>query len=309
MPAAAIGPAIGAVGSLLGGVIGSGASNQAAGVLAGTMGANANQLIGVGEQQLKGQLNNLNPYILRGTNAVSDLASMSRPGGPLLTPYQSFSAPTGVNYQNDPGYQFRMQQGVQALQNSAAARGDLLSGNTLQSLLQLGQGLGSEEYQNVYNRALSSYGTNAQNYYTGQQNTYQRLMGLGSMGLQATGMADQARQAYQGLYGGAMNMSNQGAGAQAAGIMGSANQWQNALGGATGFGMNLASLLNTPTPQAAPVTSGYGAMPGASPFGLMAPPTGDAAYGLGSSVTGGGWGIGGYGQGFPAYNQSGYKPL
>ena len=310
MPLAAVGPAIGAVGSILGGVIGSNAAGDASAKLAGTLGQNSNQLINVGRQQLGYENANLNPYIQGGQRAFNTLGGLlSTPGQGLLQGYGSFQAPTGVNYQNDPGFQFRLSQGVQALQNSAAARGDLMSGNTLQALTQLGQDMGSQEYGNVFQRALQSYGANANTFFQNQNNQFSRLMGTAGMGLNAADAANQARQFYTGVYGNAMNMSNQGAGAAASGIMGSANAWQNALGGATGFGMNLASLLSTPTPGPAPVTSGYGAMPGASPFGLMAPPTGDAAYGLGSSVTGGGWGIGGYGQGFPAYNQSGYKPL
>src|SRR6185312_16849676 len=47
----------------------------------------------------------------------------SYPGGP-------FVAPDSVTEQNDPGYQFRLQQGLDQMTNSAAARGGLLSGGT-----------------------------------------------------------------------------------------------------------------------------------------------------------------------------------
>jgi hypothetical protein len=217
------------------------------------MGANSAQLAGVGQQMMTQELNRLKPYMQGGAQGFGTLAGLLKtPGQGLLQTYQPFQAPTGVNYQNDPGYQFRMQQGVQALQNSAAARGDLLSGNTLQALTQFGQDYGSNEYQNVYNRALQGYQTNAQNFYTGQGNEYNRLMGTAGMGLNAAGGANAANQAYQNIYGNAMNMSNQGAGAAASGIMGSSNAWQNALGGATGFGMNLASLLQPSGNQMSP---------------------------------------------------------
>jgi hypothetical protein len=301
-------PIIQGLGGLFGGIFGgssqASAARQAAGVEAGTMGRNAEQLAEVGGQQLKPELAAQAPYAQLGQQSASTLGQLLKtPGQGLLAPYQSFQAPTGVNYQNDPGYQFRLQQGVQALQNSAAARGDLLSGNTLQALTQLGQGLGSEEYGNVYNRALQGYQTNAQNYYTGQGNEYSRLMGGVGVGQNAAQMAQQARQFYQGIYGNAMNMSNESSMANAAGILGS--NAANVGGWTSGLGAGLSSLgqlLNMPGSQ--PTTSGYGT--NASPFGLMQPPSGAAAYGLGSLSGGGGWGIGGYGQGYPQFNQSGY---
>lgn len=61
----------------------------------------------------------------------------------------------------DPSYQFRFQQGVNALDSSAAARGKLLSGAQDKALQSYGQGMASEEYSNAYNRALQNYNTNA----------------------------------------------------------------------------------------------------------------------------------------------------
>jgi hypothetical protein len=52
----------------------------------------------------------------------------------------------------DPGYQFRMDQGTKALERSAASRGGLISGNTGGALQKYGQDLGSQEYQNAFNR-------------------------------------------------------------------------------------------------------------------------------------------------------------
>src|SRR6185437_10660240 len=124
-----------------------------------------------------------------------------------------------------------------------------------------GQTFGSEEYGNVYNRALQNYMTNAQNFYTGQGNTYNRLMGAGQTGLQATEMGDQARQFYQNLYRNAMGMSNQAGEAQAAGIMGGANAWQNALGGVSG-NAQFAGLLNMLNPAGASSTAPMTASPG-----------------------------------------------
>ena len=59
----------------------------------------------------------------------------------------------------DPSYAFRLKQGVDALDASAAARGGFFSGNAGRALVNYGQNLGSEEYNNAFNR----YNTNRTN--------------------------------------------------------------------------------------------------------------------------------------------------
>lgn len=103
---------------------------------------------------------NLAPWLAAGTGALSK-----------LTAAPAFQAPNAVTEQNDPGYQFRLQQGQKALENSAAARGSLLSGGTAKSLNDYAQGSASNEYSNVYNRALQTYNEN--------QNSQLALAGLG----------------------------------------------------------------------------------------------------------------------------------
>jgi len=91
--------------------------------------------------------------------------------------YQDYKAqqfdPNSVNALNDPSYQFRLQQGVNALDKSAAARGNLLSGAQQKAVQQYGQDMASQEYQNAYNRALQ---TNQTNNTTGLQQ-YQQNQG------------------------------------------------------------------------------------------------------------------------------------
>lgn len=55
-------------------------------------------------------------------------------------------------------YKFRFNQGQQALERSAAARGMLNSGNTLAALADYGQGAASQEYGNEFNRLASLVG-------------------------------------------------------------------------------------------------------------------------------------------------------
>lgn len=66
-----------------------------------------------------------------------------------------------VDLTQDPGYAFRLSEGQKALERSAAARGGLQSGSALKAAQRFGQDLGSQEYQNAYNRALTQYNTTA----------------------------------------------------------------------------------------------------------------------------------------------------
>ena len=62
------------------------------------------------------------------------------------------------NQYADPGFQFRMQQGQDAINRQTANRGGLLAGSTLGALDQYSQGLGSQEYGNAFNRYQASIG-------------------------------------------------------------------------------------------------------------------------------------------------------
>jgi len=58
-----------------------------------------------------------------------------------------------------PGYQFRVDQGRQAIERSAAARGGLNSGATMKALQNFGQGMAADEYGTFYNRLGAMSGT------------------------------------------------------------------------------------------------------------------------------------------------------
>ena len=73
-----------------------------------------------------------------------------------------FSAPTFAQAQQDPGYQFRLDAGSQALNRSAAARGVLRTGGTLKDITEYGQNFGAQEYKSVFDRAMQAYGTKYQ---------------------------------------------------------------------------------------------------------------------------------------------------
>lgn len=90
------------------------------------------------------------PYLKTGVEATNILASLYGPNGEYTR------QPTLAELQMDPSYAFREQQGIKALQQSAAAKGGLLSGSTLSSILQYGQDLASTEYGNAYNRFMAN---------------------------------------------------------------------------------------------------------------------------------------------------------
>ena len=158
--------------------------------------------------------------------------------GSLLSPFsEQFSAPTGVTEQNDPGYQFRLKQGMDALQNSAAARGGLLSGGTGRALNDYAQNSASNEYSNVYNRAMQEY-LNRYNIFTGNQtNQFNKLADIAGLGQTSAGQLSTAglqtgNEVGNTLLGTAGQMGNDlnlAGGARASGYVGAANAASGAL--------------------------------------------------------------------------------
>jgi hypothetical protein len=103
----------------------------------------------------------------------------------LQSPEMQFTPFSADKFQVDPGYAFRLSEGMKALDRTAAARGGLLSGATLKGAQQYNQGLASQEYQNAYNRyntdynmrlsplqMLAGYGQGATNNLASATNTY-----------------------------------------------------------------------------------------------------------------------------------------
>jgi hypothetical protein len=68
-----------------------------------------------------------------------------------------FRQPTFAEAQQEPGYQFWLEGGADALERSAAARGVHRTGGTLKDIAEYGQNFASQEYGNVFNRALQSF--------------------------------------------------------------------------------------------------------------------------------------------------------
>lgn len=95
------------------------------------------------------------PWYEAGANALAEqqrllglgAAGRGTPGYGSMA--KSFSM---ADFQADPGYAFRLREGQKMLERSAAARGGLLSGGTGAALTRYGQEMGSQEYQNAFNR-------------------------------------------------------------------------------------------------------------------------------------------------------------
>jgi hypothetical protein len=168
------------------------------------------------------------PYRQAGYNA---LAELQRTAGNVPGAFK-FGA---GDYQADPGYAFRLTEGQKALDRQAAARGGLISGGALRAAQRYGQEMGSQEFGNAYNRALTGYNTDVAR----ENQLYNRQAALAGIGQTATNLVGQAGQNYATNVGNLMT----GAGAaQAAGQVGMANALTGGLGTYLNYTQNNALL-------------------------------------------------------------------
>jgi hypothetical protein len=200
----------GAVAGIGGAMISSSGAQNAAQIQADA----ANRAADLQYQEYQQQQANQKPYLEAGYGALSQMSD----------PYfqQNFTGQGMM--EDDPGYQFRLNQGLSSLQNSAAARGGLMSGNTGQALTQYGQDYASNEYQNAYNRFTNN-----------QSQRFNRLASIAGLGQTANGQIGQAGENMANNVGqDMMGAANAGGAASIAGA--------NAYGGAlSGIGNNIMS--------------------------------------------------------------------
>ncbi len=222
------------------------AGNNAASTLMGVGQNVSNNILGAGaqgQQTLQTALQGLSPYTQGGAAAFNQLQAGLAEGGNLRQAAFQFDP---AQFLNDPGVQYRIEQGRKALEAGAAARG-MIGGNLGQAVTQMGQGIASDEFNQAFQRSLSAYGANAAN----NQQAINGLQNLSGMGLQATGQGIQGAgtMANIGLQsniaaGDAMQGAAQGAGAFNLGAAGQAGQLRsNNAAIANGFRTDGASGL------------------------------------------------------------------
>lgn len=183
-------------------VIGASASKSAA----NTQAAAADRAAELQRQQFEQTRQDQAPWRQAGKTALNALT-------PLATNYQKFGMD---QFQQDPGYGFRLSEGRKALAHQAAARGGAVSGQSLKAMQDYAQGSASNEYQNAFNRYQTE--RNA------QLNPLQSLAGLGQTATNQLGAAGQNYATNAG------NMITGGAAAQGAGQVGMANAFTGGLG-------------------------------------------------------------------------------
>lgn len=160
---------------------------------------------------------------LKGQNRLMELLGLD--GDKSAADYGKYASaeftPAQFTANQDPGYAFRMSEGMKALDRSAASRGGLFSGSTIKGAQRFGQDLASQEYQNAFNR-----------YQTTRTNTLNPFASLGGI----------AQSSANTLTNAAGNVGNQissniiGAGnASAAGQVGAANAISSGVGQGINF--------------------------------------------------------------------------
>lgn len=250
--AAIVAAGIGAAGALGGGAIGASGSKSAA----GQQSKAAEQAAMLQYQMYQQTVARLAPWTASGTAANTQLAGLlGLPGysaaggmgtGSLVKPFD----PTMDQLRQTPGYQFTLQQGLQATQNQASALGQgggvlpggglAVSGPEGKGLSQFAEGLASTTYQQQFN-----------NYWAQLNNIYNMLSGASAQGANAAALTGQSGQAAATAAGNALQG---GAAASAAGTVGAAN----ALGGAVGSAGNAytnALLLQSLLPKSGSSTA------------------------------------------------------
>lgn len=129
-----------------------------------------------------------------GTGPQTQAAGVD-PGSLLATyPGGAFTAPTADQAAATPGYQFALNQGMNALKNEQSAQG-VFGGASQKEAAQYATGLASNNYQQAYNNALGTYGTNYNTWLQNQQTKLGSLQALAGQGYSAaTGTAQLGQQ-------------------------------------------------------------------------------------------------------------------
>lgn len=121
-----------------------------------------------------------------GTNdSGGSLGSLGQGFGGLTAPFTGqFGPPT--NLENQPGYQFARDQGLQAIDRSAASKGTLLTGGNLKDLAGFAGGVASQNYNSMFNQGLQTFQTNRDSFYHNQDSPFNKLYSVSALGRPTT---------------------------------------------------------------------------------------------------------------------------
>jgi hypothetical protein len=186
------------------------------------------------------------PWLAAGEGGLTKLSDLVKSG---------FEAPTQFKYgseefQTDPGYEFRLGEGMKGIENSAAARGGALSGAAIKEAARYNQGFASNEFQNAYTRASDTFGSNfdraLQKYGTNVgaastlagygQNARSEMTGIDTTKANIEGARSDIA-TNRGLT--LADLETQAGNARASGYTGAANAWNNMIGGIAGSAAQL----------------------------------------------------------------------
>jgi hypothetical protein len=151
------------------------------------------------------------PYREAGYAALSRLGGLTDDG--MIGPQ---------DVMNEPGYQFGLQRGMDAVEQGAAARGGLYSGAAGKELAQFGNDYASTKYNDAWNRQQQMSG-----------NRWNRLAGLAGIGQTANNQVATQGANYANNAG---NIAMSNANAQGAAGMQQAGMWGNAINGVISAG-------------------------------------------------------------------------
>jgi hypothetical protein len=255
-----IGGSIAAAGAIGGAAISSSASKGAA----DTQAQAAEDAAHLQNDQWNQTQANLKPYLDFGSSAINPLqAAMGYNSDWSVNPasilQEGFNVPTAADAAATPGYQFTLQQGLKAAQNSAAARGLGTSGAALKGATTYATGLADSTYNDVFNRALTTFNTN----YASAANRVNRLTGIvGSGQNAASGLGALGAQTTANIG----NTLTSGANASAAGTIGSANAISGALNGIGGNALTYGLLTNNSGGSSVPNSAAM--VPGSNGYGF-----------------------------------------
>jgi hypothetical protein len=186
------------------------------------------------ERMFNRQVELQEPFRQAGVNALPELIEASR-----YTPFGM------EQFQADPGYGFRLKEGLRALENSAAARGGLLSGNAMRGITRYGQELGSQEFGNAFNRYQAERAA--------RLNPLQSLTGMGQS--TAATLGGQAGQYGQNMAENEMARGN----IRASSYMGAANALTGGLSNYLNYKQRQQYIDKLPTQPSQGTTGGYSA--------------------------------------------------